>query len=154
MGLAAQYAIERRERLIRLGVYRPTPAPKPALVKPKPRHNEPDYSGMWFYNLVNYKPLVPSIVDIQKACAAHFKIPLMSIINHRQIACATIPRQVGMYLARQLTTESKANISRAFYRDGSTVSHGIARIEKLIKEDPSLAADVAAIRARFSGAVA
>ena len=110
---------------------------------------EPFYTNMWFYHLVNYTPIAPTILDIQRASAAQFGVPLLSLVNHKQLAGASLPRHVAMYLSRQLTTHSIGVIARGFYRNHATVQYGIKRIEDLIKSDPEVAAQVAAIRSRF-----
>jgi hypothetical protein len=154
MSLVESYAAERRARLVRLGAVRPEPRqePKPApkkVVAPKPISAEPFYSGMWFYHLVNYTPITPTIHEIQRACAAHFSVPLLSLVNHRQIANASLPRHVAIYLTRKLTTHSLTVMSKAFYRNQATIGYAIKKIEALIETDHELAAHVAAIRSRF-----
>jgi chromosomal replication initiator protein len=46
------------------------------------------------------------------------------------------PRQVAMYLARQLTSDSFADIGRSFGgKDHTTVLHAVNKIESLLQED-------------------
>jgi chromosomal replication initiator protein len=53
------------------------------------------------------------------------------------------PRQVAMYLAKQLTTRSLPEIGRKFGgRDHTTVIHAVRKIDELIKIDPAIAQDV------------
>ena len=48
-----------------------------------------------------------------------------------------MPRQVDMYLARQLTSDSFADIGRSFGgKDHTTVLHAVQKIEALLQEDP------------------
>src|SRR5438094_498855 len=49
------------------------------------------------------------------------------------------PRQIAMYLARQLTHASLAEVGRAFGgKDHTTVLHAVAKIQALLQEDPKL----------------
>ena len=49
------------------------------------------------------------------------------------------PRQIAMYLARQLTHASLAEIGRAFGgKDHTTVLHAVEKIRTLLQEDPKL----------------
>jgi chromosomal replication initiator protein len=50
-----------------------------------------------------------------------------------------LPRQVAMYLARQMTHASLAEIGRAFGgKDHTTVLHAVDKIQGLLQEDPKL----------------
>jgi chromosomal replication initiator protein len=46
------------------------------------------------------------------------------------------PRQIAMYLARQLTHASLAEVGRAFGKDHTTVLHAVDKIQTLLQEDP------------------
>jgi chromosomal replication initiator protein len=47
------------------------------------------------------------------------------------------PRQVAMYVARQLTSDSFADIGKSFGgKDHTTVLHAVNKIEALLQEDP------------------
>jgi chromosomal replication initiator protein len=55
-----------------------------------------------------------------------------------------VPRQIGMYLAKKLTSRSLPEIGRRFGgRDHSTVLHAVRKIEDLVKTDDRLAREVA-----------
>ena len=56
------------------------------------------------------------------------------------------PRQIAMYLAKQLTSRSLPEIGRKFDRDHTTVMHAVRKVEELILEDASLAENVDALR--------
>ena len=62
------------------------------------------------------------------------------------------PRQVAMYLAKQLTSRSLPEIGRKFGgRDHTTVMHAVRKIEEIIGEDPSFAQDVEILRRTLTG---
>ncbi len=73
-----------------------------------------------------------TIDDIQRAVSAHFEVKQLDLISARRAQAIARPRQVAMYLAKQLTTRSLPEIGRKFgNRDHSTVIHAVRRIEEL-----------------------
>ena len=77
-----------------------------------------------------------SIADIQTAACAHFGISLEELISPARSAHVTWPRQVAMYLARELTGESLPSIGRRFGgRDHTTVLHACRRTSTRIAAD-------------------
>ena len=57
------------------------------------------------------------------------------------------PRQIAMYLSKQLTTRSLPEIGRKFGgRDHTTVIHAVRKIEQLREEDAALDEDVDLLR--------
>jgi chromosomal replication initiator protein len=62
------------------------------------------------------------------------------------------PRQVAMYLAKQLTSRSLPEIGRKFGgRDHTTVMHAVRKVEELMVEDQQIAQDVEIIRRALTG---
>jgi chromosomal replication initiator protein len=62
------------------------------------------------------------------------------------------PRQIAMYLAKQLTQRSLPEIGRKFGgRDHTTVMHAVRKIEELIDGDETVAQDVEIIRRTLKG---
>ena len=56
------------------------------------------------------------------------------------------PRQIAMYLAKQINSRSLPEIGRKFDRDHTTVMHAVRKVEELIVEDASLAESIEALR--------
>ena len=57
------------------------------------------------------------------------------------------PRQIAMYLAKQLTSRSLPEIGRKFgNRDHTTVMHAVSRVGELMERDGSFAEDVELLR--------
>lgn len=80
-----------------------------------------------------------TIPDIQRAVADYFKIKLSEIINKRRSQNIAFPRQIAMYLSRELTNESLVSIGKAFGgRDHTTVRHACEKIVKMLKTDLEL----------------
>lgn len=81
--------------------------------------------------------------EIQKRVAEHFKIRLSDMSSARRSRAVARPRQVAMYLSKQLTSRSLPEIGRAFGgRDHTTVIHAVRKIEELVKLDTAFAEDV------------
>ena len=84
------------------------------------------------------------IDDILRIIGKHFNVPKADLLSARRARSIVRPRQVGMYLAKTLTTRSLPEIGRRFGgRDHSTVLHAVRKIESLMKEDDKLAREVA-----------
>ena len=88
-----------------------------------------------------------TIDEIQKRVAEHFNIKLAEMTSSRRARVVARPRQVAMYLAKQLTSRSLPEIGRKFGgRDHTTVIHAVKKIEELIETDSTLAEDVELLR--------
>jgi chromosomal replication initiator protein len=84
-----------------------------------------------------------TIDEIQRRVAEHYNIRLSEMTSDRRARAVARPRQVAMYLAKQLTTRSLPEIGRKFGgRDHTTVIHAIRKIEELKLTDPTIAEDV------------
>jgi chromosomal replication initiator protein len=70
------------------------------------------------------------IEDILKIVSRHFGVSKGDILSQRRHRSVVWPRQIGMYLAKQLTSRSLPEIGRRFgNRDHTTVLHAIRKIE-------------------------
>ena len=84
-----------------------------------------------------------TIDDIQKRVCEHYNIKMADLLSPRRARAVARPRQVAMYLAKQLTTRSLPEIGRKFGgRDHTTIMHGVRKIEELRGGDPSLNEDI------------
>ena len=84
-----------------------------------------------------------TIDEIQKRVSEHFKIRLNEMVSARRAREVARPRQIAMYLAKQLTPRSLPEIGRRFGgRDHTTVIHAVRQIEKLRSADSEIDADV------------
>ena len=80
-----------------------------------------------------------SIDAIQKAVADHFDLRLADMTSRRRPASVAYPRQLAMYLSRQLTKSSLMDIGEAFGgRDHGTVIHACKKVVEQIKSDHSV----------------
>ncbi len=87
-----------------------------------------------------------TIDEIQKKVAEYFNISVKEMQSSRRARTVARPRQIAMYLAKQLTSRSLPEIGRKFDRDHTTVMHAVRKVEELIVEDVSLAENVEALR--------
>src|SRR5207237_17141 len=79
--------------------------------------------------------------------AEHFNIKMAEMTSSRRARAVARPRQVAMYLSKQLTSRSLPEIGRKFGgRDHTTVIHAVKKIEELIESDSALAEDVELLR--------
>jgi chromosomal replication initiator protein len=88
-----------------------------------------------------------TIEEIQKRVAEHFSIRLADMHSPRRARAVARPRQVAMYLAKQLTSRSLPEIGRKFGgRDHTTVMHAVRKIEELRASDQSFSEDIELLR--------
>jgi chromosomal replication initiator protein len=88
-----------------------------------------------------------TIEEIQKRVAEHWNIRLSDMSSARRARAVARPRQVAMYLAKQLTSRSLPEIGRKFgNRDHTTVMHAVSRVSELIERDAAFAEDVELLR--------
>jgi chromosomal replication initiator protein len=88
-----------------------------------------------------------TIEEIQKKTAEYYKLDLRELHSARRARRVARPRQVAMFLARELTSRSLPDIGRRFGgRDHTTVLHACRRIEALCKSDPLFQQEVDFLR--------
>lgn len=91
------------------------------------------------------KPI--TIEDIQKKVAEHYQVKLTQMHSPSRARNIARPRQVAMYLAKQLTVHSLPEIGKKFGgRDHTTVLHALKKIEELCAHDREFAEDIAFLR--------
>ena len=88
-----------------------------------------------------------TVEEIQKRVAEHYNIRLTDMSSPRRARNVARPRQVAMYLAKQLTSRSLPEIGRRFGgRDHTTVMHAVSRVAELMQQDSAFAEDVELLR--------
>ena len=93
-----------------------------------------------------------TIEEIQKKVAEHFTIKLAEMSSARRSRQVARPRQIAMYLAKQLTSRSLPEIGRKFGgRDHTTVMHAVKKVEELKETDQNFAEDVELLRRMLQG---
>lgn len=95
----------------------------------------------------NSKPRAVTILDIQNAVGNHYHIRLEDFSAKKRTKSIAYPRQIAMYLSRELTDCSLPKIGEEFGgRDHTTVIHAHEKISSLIKTDTQLQQDIKQIR--------
>jgi len=88
-----------------------------------------------------------SVEEIQRKVSEHYNIRLSDLIGPKRVRTFARPRQIAMYLAKQMTSRSLPEIGRRFGgRDHTTVMHGVKRIEELRAVDSQIADDLELLR--------
>ena len=84
-----------------------------------------------------------TIDQIQKKVAEHFNVKMSDMHSARRSRTIARPRQIAMFLSKNLTTRSLPEIGRKFGgRDHTTVIHAIKKVKELVKNDSSLSEDI------------
>lgn len=84
-----------------------------------------------------------NVEDIQRAVAGHYNIKVSDMHSARRSVAVARPRQIAMYLSKQLTAKSLPEIGRKFGgKDHTTVMHAIKRVEELCGKDHEIREDI------------
>ncbi len=93
-----------------------------------------------------------SIADIHKVVIDHFKISKAELLSTRRHQSIARPRQIAMFLAKEMTTRSLPEIGRRFGgKDHTTVLYAVRRIRALMKDDRDLTRTVSILRQSLGG---
>lgn len=89
-----------------------------------------------------------TIEEIQRKVAEHYNIRISDMAGSTRLRTIARPRQIAMYLCKQLTPKSLPEIGRRFGgRDHTTIMHGVRKIEELMGSgDPQLTEDIHLLR--------
>jgi chromosomal replication initiator protein len=94
-----------------------------------------------------------SVESIQEVVVDRFGMSMQELVGDRRSQSIVYPRQVAMYLCRELTDSSLPKIGKKFGgRDHTTVIHATSKIAKLIQEDRSVYNLVQELTARIKQA--
>jgi len=93
-----------------------------------------------------------TIEEIQRKVAEHYNIRLSDMIGPKRVRTIARPRQIAMYLSKQLTSRSLPDIGRRFGgRDHTTIMHGVRKIEELMTADSQLSDDLQMLKRLLQG---
>jgi chromosomal replication initiator protein len=91
------------------------------------------------------------IEDILRIVSRHYAVSKQDILSDRRHRSVVRPRQVGMYLAKHLTSRSLPEIGRRFgNRDHTTVLHAIRKIDREVGENPRLKDEIEELKRQLS----
>ncbi|HKB56447.1 MAG TPA: chromosomal replication initiator protein DnaA [Lacunisphaera sp.] len=92
-----------------------------------------------------------NIEGIQKRVADHYQIRHSDMTSKRRPNAIAFPRQIAMYLCRQLTRHSLQEIGEAFGgRDHGTVIHAVKTVENMMDQDNSVRGSVDFLKTQLS----
>ncbi len=87
---------------------------------------------------------------IQKTVAEHFQLKIHDLKSKKRTKSISEPRQIAMYLIRQLTSASFPDIGEKFGgKDHSTVMHACNKVEKLILADVDMKSEIETLRRKL-----
>jgi chromosomal replication initiator protein len=94
-----------------------------------------------------------TISKIQETVSERFSLSVTELVSPRRSQAVAYPRQVAMYLSRELTDSSLPKIGKEFGgRDHTTVIHATTKITRLINEDRTVYNLVQELTARLKQA--
>ncbi len=98
------------------------------------------------------KPKVITIFEIQKVVGQHYSVKLEDFKAKKRTKSVAFPRQIAMYLARELTDFSLPKIGEEFGgRDHTTVIHAHEKISKLLQTDAQLQKQLKELNSQLKG---
>ena len=103
-------------------------------------------------DLLRSNEKVITIEDIQRKVCEHFNVKISDMTSIKRVRTVARPRQIAMYLAKNLTLKSLAEIGKKFGgKDHTTVIHAIKTIEDLVENNPEYREDVRLLTAILEG---
>jgi len=88
-----------------------------------------------------------TVEEIQRKVSEHYNMRLADMVGPKRHRTIARPRQIAMYLSKQLTSRSLPEIGRRFGgRDHTTVMHAVKRIEELRIQDSQIDEDLELLR--------
>ena len=98
-------------------------------------------------DIVETTPKKVTVELVQQVVANHYQIELAAMGSHERSREITLPRQIAMYLTRELTNLSLPDIARNFGgRDHTTVLHACKKVERIQAHDLTLRESIMHIR--------
>ena len=93
-----------------------------------------------------------TVEEIIRKVAEHYHLKVNDILSARRARAVARPRQIAMFLAKNLTSKSLPDIGRRFGgRDHTTVIHAVKKITELKESDAAIAEDVELLRRMLEG---
>ncbi len=90
-----------------------------------------------------------TVEEIQKAVADHFDLRISDMTSARRPANIAFPRQVAMYLSREMTAHSLPSIGLAFSRNHATVLHACRLVAERLKSDGAFRQNMSVLQQRL-----
>ncbi len=102
-------------------------------------------------DLLGSKKRVITLEDVQEVVARRFQVKVSELKSKRRNKTVVHPRQIAMYLSRELTAASFPEIGREFGgKDHTTIIHACRQIDRAIEKDNSLRTTVESLKDEIS----
>jgi chromosomal replication initiator protein len=99
----------------------------------------------------NSRPRMITIQDIQQEVSTFYRLKVEDLKGKKRTKSVALPRQIAMYLCRELTDYSLPKIGEDFGgRDHTTVIHAHEKISRIIGQDPQLQQAVNELKKRIT----
>lgn len=79
--------------------------------------------------------MTPTVKSVQKCAAGVFGVAFEAVAGHSRKAKFARPRQVAMFLMRQMTSHSLPKLGQLFVKDHTTILHAIRRVNERMADD-------------------
>lgn len=87
-----------------------------------------------------------SIEDIQRAVETFFKVSRNDLVGPKRSRSVVYPRQIAIYLCRQLLDLPYNDIGKKFNRDHSTAMHSVTSVEEMLKDNRQVQEEIEALQ--------
>ncbi len=102
-------------------------------------------------NAVKEEERIITIELIQEVVGRYYRVDIEQMKSKSKRRGIYLPRQVAMYLCRNLTNESLEAIGKAFNKKHASVIYSIANIEKKVRDDSRLARQIEFLAEKIKG---
>lgn len=86
-----------------------------------------------------------SVDDIQREVENFFKVSHADLVGPKRARSIVYPRQIAIYMCRQLLDLPYQDIGRKFNRDHTTAMHSVTMVEEMLKKDRSVQEEIEAL---------
>lgn len=100
-------------------------------------------------NEINKKEVTIDL--IKDTVAKYYKINISDLSSKNRASSIAYPRQIAMYLCRNMLDCALGNIGSAFEKDHTTIMHGVKQIDKKIKTTDSVKKDIDTLKKLIEG---
>jgi chromosomal replication initiator protein len=101
-----------------------------------------------YYSTSAAEPVKVEAKTIIDVVAEHFNMPVDNILGKKRNKEIVVPRQIAMYLTREMGQLSYPDIGREFGRDYTTVIHSFEKIKAEIQKDNALKETISDLRSK------
>ena len=113
---------------------------------------DPDVAAEALHNIMPVQEAKKIVIrDIQEIVGRHFNIEVDELKAKKRTKTLAFPRQIAMYLSREMTESSLPKIGEEFGgRDHTTVIHAHEKISTLLKHDPEMQETIQTLKKALS----